>query len=72
MTSPFPGTIIGVLQRALLLVEGSFVGDKRSRGLQKLREGVAAMIAELEPLARCEPRFVLLQGTSTNLYKKRI
>src|SRR5579872_2726005 len=55
MNEPYPSSIIGILQVVLRVLEKSSSIPQQSPALIKIREGVAAMVVELEPLARLEP-----------------
>ena len=57
MTMPYPSTVIGVLKAALRLVETSSHIPESSPALQKLREAVLEVTAELEVDAKKEPHY---------------
>lgn len=64
----YANTLISVLHATLRTMERSPEVPSDSPALLKLREGVDAMIAELEPAARREPRFEVKTGP--DLYPK--
>lgn len=64
----YASTLISVLRATLRTMEKSPDVPSDSMALVKLREGVEAMIAELEPAARKEPQFEVKTGP--DLYSK--
>lgn len=68
---PCASTLIRLLLATLRTVEHSSHVSPGSRAIQKLRDGVEAMIAELESAARVEPRRHLSFSTGADLYQPR-
>jgi hypothetical protein len=71
MPMPYASTVIGVLKAALRLVESCCYISESSPALQKLREAVHEVTAELEVIARKEPRSELVQPAGEDFYEKR-
>lgn len=71
MLAPFPSSVISILKAALRTVENSGLLAENSPGVQRMREGFAAAIAELEPLAALEEQssHVLVSKTGPDLYQ---
>ena len=70
MLAPFPSTVIGILNGALRVAENSRLLSENSPALLKMREGIAAVIAELQPIAALEERTqVLVCKTGPDLYQ---
>ena len=71
MLSPFPSSVIGILKAALRTVENSGLLAENSAGVQKMREGFAEVIAELELLAALENHsiHVLVSKIGPDIYQ---
>ena len=69
MGVPYASTVITVLRVALRIVESS--GHLKSETLQSFQESVGAAIAELEQVAKKEPRVELFQPAGEDFYQKR-
>lgn len=65
---PYASTLISVLQATLRTMERSPEVARDSPSLQRLRDAVEAMVAELEPAANKEPKFEIRTGP--DLYTK--
>lgn len=62
-------TLITILRATLRTIERSPEVPSGSAAVQKLREGIDAVIEELEPIAQKEPRFE--PRTGADLYARR-
>lgn len=72
MPSPFPSTVIGILQGALHLVESSGLVAENSAALSNLRKAVAEIESELKPLAALEGTSIEREfKTGAGLYQDR-
>ncbi|HXS75663.1 MAG TPA: hypothetical protein VN753_05750 [Terracidiphilus sp.] len=71
MSMPYASTVIGVLKASLRLVESCCHIPETSPALQKLREAVHDVTAELEVVARKEPRSELVQPAGEDFYQKQ-
>ena len=65
---PYASTLISVLLATLRTIERSPEVAPDSPALRKLRDAVGAMVAELEPAAKQEPKFEIRTGP--DLYTK--
>lgn len=68
---PYASTLISVLRATLKTMERSPEVPPDSPALQRLRDGVEAMVAELEPAATKEPKFELRTGPDLYLRDSR-
>jgi hypothetical protein len=66
---PYASTVIGVLKAALRLVETCCHIPETSPSLQKLREAVHEVTAELEVIAKKEPSHDAVLPAHGNFYK---
>ena len=71
MALPYASTVIGVLKAALRLVETSCHIPESSPALQKLREAVHEVTAELDVIAKREPHSESVHTADENFYKMR-
>jgi hypothetical protein len=71
MSVPYASTVIGVLKAALRLVETCCHLPENSPALEKLREAVREVTAELEVVAKKEPRSELVSAAGEDFYQKQ-
>jgi hypothetical protein len=69
VTTPYASTVIGVLKAALRLVDSCCHVPVTSPALEKLREAVHEVTAELEVIAKKEPHYEALRPADGNFYK---
>ena len=70
MAMPYANTVIGVLKAALRLVESCSHIPRAVRRCENLREAVYEVTAELEVVARKEPRSELVAHAGENFCQK--
>jgi hypothetical protein len=66
---PYASTVMGVLKAALHLVETCCHISEASPALQKLREAVHEVTAELEVIAKKEPQHEQLKPADERFYR---
>jgi len=69
MPMPYASTVIGVLNSALRLAETCRHIPETSPALQKLREAVYEVSAELEVAAKREPQTKMVRAADGDFYK---
>jgi|KBSMisStandDraft_5_1062788.scaffolds.fasta_scaffold1077851_1 hypothetical protein len=71
MPLPYASTVIGVLKATLRLVEDCCHLPASSPALQKLQDAIHEVSAELEVVARKEPRAEVVQPAGEDFYTKQ-